>query len=450
MNILTANSRIASRVAQPARVYPIMKGIKSILYNDATLLMVSTVLVNAGNYAINLVLGRVLGPEVFAEVSVIATGVLMLSFIAVGIQLTTAKYSATYFAENDKEKLDAFIAWLSQRCWMISLALSATLLLFSFQLQSFFHFRSVYPFLIIIAGLPIYFDFSLSRGLYQGTDQFRKLAMTYILEMVGRLVVTIGLIYIVLQRNANWATEAIAIGFLFSFVLTYLYARREKKTVSGRVPLADMQAIKHFVLIIGCYELSQIMINNSDIMLVKHYFDNTESGIYAALALIGRVVFFATWTIVTLLFPKVIQLEKRGEKHSHLFWGALCIVAAIGVAIITVCALWGNLILQILFGEAYILGYPLLWKYACATTLFACANVFAYYYMSLNKYLPVAFSIVAGLSQIVMITIFHTTLEQVIIVQIWIMAFLFLIMTIYHMSGHLQNTSKVVIPTYNK
>ena len=407
--------------------------LKSIVKDDGAFLFISTILVNAGNYGINLILGRVLGPNHFAEISVIATGVLMLSFFAVGLQLTVAKYSATYFAENNEIKLHAFIHWISQKSFFYSVILSLVLLALAWQLQSFFHFSSVLPFIIVLIGIPLYFDFSLSRGMMQGANQFKTLAMTYLIEMVTRLVITFLLVFTAIRLGDKWITEAVSVGFLFSFIATYLYGKRDLIKVSVRFPSVDITTIRNFALIIGAYELSQIMINNSDIMLVKHYFDNSEAGLYAALALIGRVVFFATWTIVTLLFPKVIQKEKRGEKHTHLFWGALGIVAFIGLSIIVACFSMADFIISLLFGSDFSTAAPLLWKYACATTLFASANVFAYYYMSLNKYTPVVISVIAGISQVLFLMKYHNTLDQVIGVQIALMSLLFAVMTIYHL-----------------
>ncbi len=417
--------------------------IKGLLLNDATLLFAATILVNGGNYLINLILGRVLGPEEFSEVSVIATGVLMLSFFAVGLQLTSAKYSATYIAEKNDVYLDRFINWLSKNTKMISIGLSIVLLLFSFQLQGFFHFNSFWPFIIIVVGIPFYFDFSISRGLMQGGDKFKNLAMTYLIEMAIRLIVTFVLVLIVVKIDGGWSTEAVSIGFLLSFIATFLYAKRPKSSEKkSTIENSQYRLIKKFILIIGVYELSQIMINNSDIMLVKHFFDNHEAGLYAALALIGRVVFFATWTIVTLLFPKVIQKEKNGESHTHLFWGSLLIVGLIGLAIIIACYLLGDWIIQLLFGNQFIEAAPYLWQYACATTMFACANVFAYYYMSLNKYLPVLFSVIAGLAQIILIWFFHSQILEVIWVQIYLMGALFFVMMLYYAFNNLLYTKE--------
>lgn len=406
--------------------------LKSLLLNDATFLFASTIIVNAGNYGINLILGRVLGPAEFAEASILATAVLMLSFIAVGFQLTTAKYSATYQAEEQFTKLHTLCNWLLNRSYVIGIGLTLVLLLSIYPLKEFLHFKSVVPLILVIICIPIYFHLSVSRGYLQGVERFKNLAFTYISEMGARLVVTFILVFIAIKSFGAWTSEAIAVGFLVSFIVTYFVSKQKQKVAPKKLEKTDLSLIYKFVFVIGIYEFSQILINNSDIILVKHYFDNQQAGLYAALALIGRVVFFATWTIVTLLFPKVIQKEKNGEKHSHLFWGSLLIVGGIGCSIILACLLMDELIINILFGSEYLSISPLLWKYAVATTLFACANVFAYYYMSLNKYFPVALSVLAGVAQIVLIVFYHSSIEQVILVQIILMACLLLAMTSYY------------------
>jgi hypothetical protein len=60
----------------------------------------------------------------------------------------------------------------------------------------------------------------------------------------------------------------------------------------------------------------------------------------------------------------------------------------------------------------------LLWKYALATSIFAVANIFAYYFLSINEYVPVLISAILGLTQIILIVLFHKSLEQVVTMQI--------------------------------
>ena len=49
-------------------------------------------IVNAGNYIYNLILGRWLGPTLFADVSLIITLLLVVTFITAPLQMTTARY----------------------------------------------------------------------------------------------------------------------------------------------------------------------------------------------------------------------------------------------------------------------------------------------------------------------------------------------------------------------
>ena len=135
---------------------------------DASFLFASTVLVNAGNYLINLILGRVLGPEKFSEASVIATAVLMLSFFAVGIQLCTAKFTAEYYAENNEDQIKVFNQWFNRKVLLISIVIGTLIIISSAGIQNFLQFNSLWPIVIIGVGIPFYFNLSVKRGYVQG------------------------------------------------------------------------------------------------------------------------------------------------------------------------------------------------------------------------------------------------------------------------------------------
>ena len=75
----------------------------------------------------------------------------------------------------------------------------------------------------------------------------------------------------------------------------------------------EKKGILRFFLLTAFYELVQIVCNNSDILMVKHYFDSYDAGLYSSLALIGRIVYFVTWMFVMLLLPAVIELRKEDQ-----------------------------------------------------------------------------------------------------------------------------------------
>ena len=408
---------------------------------DAGFLLIANLIVNIGNYGLNIVLGRWLGPEGFADANLLATLVMLLSFVAMGLQLVIAKYSAEYKALKEDHKLFGLLSVTKKSILKYSLILSALLLVCTPLLESFFNFNAPWSFIILIIGIPSYFLMSASRGFYQGTSSFRKLAGTYLVEMIVRLFFTVALLFIV--GKETFSAEIVAIGFLLSFLVTHLYSR--VKTENAKV--LDSKVIKQmlkFFAVIGVYELSQILINNSDVILVKHFFSNADAGLYSSLALLGRAVFFATWIVVTMLFPKVIEKEKTGEPHQHLFWNALAIVGFIGLSIVSACYLLDDFIINIAFGKSYLSISHLLWMYALSTTLFAAANVVVYYNMSLENYIPVWISVAAGILQIIAISLFHESLTMIIQIQMILMSGLLGIMLIYQKTkGALKSTKQI-------
>jgi O-antigen/teichoic acid export membrane protein len=161
-------------------------------------------------------------------------------------------------------------------------------------------------------------------------------------------------------------------------------------------------------------------------LIVKHFFSAESAGQYAALALIGRIVFFATWSVVTTLFPIVAQKQQRGEAHRHLLGMSLGLVTGVSVAIIIVTYVMPDLIVRVLFGQAYLAISELLWLYAIATMLYALSNVFINYHLSIGRGRGSFWAMVFGLLQVIGLWCFHTSLREVVIVQIIVMTALFI------------------------
>ena len=177
--------------------------------------------------------------------------------------------------------------------------------------------------------------------------------------------------------------------------------------------------------------IGQILINNSDILIVKRFFLAEQAGHYAALALIGRVVFFATWSVVATLFPIVAQRQQRGESHRQLLWLSLGLVLAVSVVIIGASLIIPDFIVSVLFGEAYLSVAPLLWLYAVATLFYALSNVVVNYRLSLGSGGGSLFVVVGGVLQVVSLWVLHGTLFQVVVVQIALMGTLFVALLLW-------------------
>lgn len=399
----------------------VLSMLKSRKISPEQLFMLSVLAVNGGNYLYNLILGRVLGPAQFADAAVLITFLLVLSFVAMTFQLVTAKFSVIF----ENETFANFVAKIYKHATIVGLGFGALIIIFAKQLQIVFNTSSSSMFTIFGIGVPLYFLMSVNRGVFQGKKEFKFLSITYQAEMLSRLVITLGLIFLFNMQSS----VVIAIGILISFgfgLIPFKFKNLKFKNILA-IDATQSKQVRSFFIITAFYELTQIIINNSDILLVKHYFDSYDAGLYASLALIGRIVYFIAWMFVMLLLPTVVQLKKEGKATAPILFKYVGYIAGIATVIVIGCALFPKTAITILFGDSYLAMAPLLWKYALATGLFAISNIFAYYYLSLDRYIPVVISGVFGILQMGLVIFFHDSLEQVVHMQIIAMSLLLVI-----------------------
>jgi O-antigen/teichoic acid export membrane protein len=392
--------------------------------------MASMLVVNIGNYAYNLILGRLLTPAAFADAAILITLLLVLSFLGMTFQIVTSKYAVLY----DSLQLNTTVRLLRNGALYFGLGIGLLIALFSKMLQQLLKTETHEMFLIFGLGVPLYFLISVNRGLFQGKQRLTEMSVTYQNEMIIRLFVTIFLIMLIPTIPSS---VAIAVGMLLSFILGLFPFQRiifKNPKAKLNTPI-NSKEIAIFFGLTAFYELTQIIINNSDVLLVKHFFTNDQAGVYASLALIGRVVYFAAWMFVMLLLPKVIEKHKKGEDTTAVLLKYVGYVSLLATVIVSGSFLFPKLVVLLLFGENYLSIAPLLWKYALATSIFAIANIFAYYFLSIGKYVPVIISALLGLTQIVLIVLFHSSLEQVVEMQIIAMALLLAFQLLFYFNN---------------
>ena len=387
--------------------------------------MGSALIVNAGNYFYNLGLGRILGPKAFADAAILITLMLVLSFIAMTFQLAVAKFITEY--EPSQQAI--FIKKAYKKATVCGMVLGSAIVVFAKELQLVFQTDTAAMFTIFGMAIPVYFVMSTNRGNLQGRKAFVSLSLTYQFEMICRLGLTFGLLVLFDVNSSIIVSSAIAISFIAGVFPFRKF--RTKVPVKTVLTTAETKRVLQFFLLTASYELTQIICNNSDILLVKYYFPSYKAGLYASLALIGRVVYFVTWMFVMLLLPTVVKLRKQGHNAVPVLMKYLTYIGILTMVIVLFTFLCPTLSVQLLFGSDYLAIAPLLGWYALATSFFALANVFAYYFLSLDQFKPIVITAVFGILQLVLITGFHNSLFEVVLAQVIAMGGLLIAQLIY-------------------
>lgn len=379
------------------------------ILGGSVIMLIGSIFVSLANFGYNIGVARLLGPADFSHAAAAVTILMLVSAITLAFQLVCTKLVAK---SESVETKAAIFQQLHRKSWWIGLGLGVAMLLASSVLSSYLRLSSPWVIILLAIGLTIYIPLGVKRGGLQGTCRFRGLAWNMAAEAVVKFLGAIVLIK--MGFGVLGAVAAISGSVIAAYLLPD--AARELRGVAGRAivpPLGEtVQAIVFFV--------GQVIISNIDILMVKHFFPPDLAGLYAAIALVGRLLYFGAWSIVSVMFPVSAGTSEERQTPALLAL-PLLMVTGMSAAFVLFLGAFPQLVFRSLFGahfSASVQGLDwLLSMNAAATGIYAVSVVLITYEMSRRiantgwLQLVVSGLIVLGVAW------FHSSLMEVIVVQ---------------------------------
>lgn len=419
------------------------------LASGGAVLAIAMMAANAGNYLLNVLLARWLTPAEFADANLMVTLMLLITAVAIGLQLITARHaginaaaekplstngstaSGSPTADVGPAATTALGRWLSTRAMIVGLAIGLALGAGARFWQSFFQSEAALPFIILGVGMPFYLAQAVGRGILQGELRFATLATTFVVEMVVRVSLGISLV------AAGFGVEGATVALTASFIATWVHVRWVNRgRPAGRLDQHSLRPVLRYAAPVGLLLLAQIIINNGDVLIAKRFLDPFTAGIYAAIALVGRAVFFLSWSVATTLFPASAQRHESGGQANGLMWAGCGVLVAIGVAATGGAGLLGGTVLGRVFGPEYAdVSRPLAW-YAMATSLFAIANLIATHHLSTGRIREALVLLVGGGLQTSLLLAGRHNIDSLVQAQVIAMSLLLIMVLSSHFLPH--------------
>src|SRR5438132_693478 len=413
--IVGAETIDQSVAAQAASGSP--RALRAKLLSGSMIMLVSSGVVGATNLVYNIGIARLLGAAQFGHATAIYTLLMLLSSVTLAYQLVCSKFVARN--QNVAAKV-AVYQGLHRRSWRVSILVGLLIIAAAPVITNYLNLPSRTYVILLGIGTCLYIPLGVRRGLMQGTYEFRRLAENFILEVLVKLGGALALLHY------GFGVSGVIAAVVASIAVAYLTARPSPAfRITPRIGLPvswdeGMQAIVFFV--------GQVIINNLDILLVKHFFPAALAGLYAAVALVGRVVYMLSWSVVSSMFP-----VSAGSSHER--GGRAVMSTALLLVVLVACtftmAMWlaPNSLWMAVLGHGFMVQVQgsfsaLLVLYAALTGIYSFSVVLMTYEMSRRianaGWLQLAFSGAIALG----IYMFHSTLHAVITVQLVLMILL--------------------------
>lgn len=355
------------------------------LISNSSIVFVGTIIGSFFAYLFNMLMGRLLGPIHYGEMTAIISFISIISVVGGTILTISMRYSSELFNQNFHKALRKLFAFLSKYILIFSLVLFAIGLLLSSSIAKFLTIQSIVP--VIIATLSIIFSLliMINKGFLQGIQNFKAISFVNMLEMALRLL--LGLILVYAGLKLNGAVSAIVLATAITYFVSFIPLKKALSPKDDKNNYKfDKKEIINYSWPTLVTSIFLIIAMNFDIIVVKHYFDAETAGVYAAISTIAKIILYITTPIASVMFPMISEKRVGGNKHYKLFFASLLLTALGTLVILALYIIAPGKIIAILYGSKYLGLFYLLPEAGLFVVFYALINLIVSYFLVIRDF----------------------------------------------------------------
>jgi O-antigen/teichoic acid export membrane protein len=307
------------------------------------------------NYASNIIFSRVLTPAQFGDLTALLALTVIAAVPSGAIQTVMADRLAAHMASGHPMRAAYLIrhatAHLSVYVGVLCVVYIASTPFLGgvLNLQSNSTLIALAPMLMLSAFTPLAF------GILQGLERFVALGLVMFWIAVSRIAFGVPWALSNVGGGPGGALLGMAIGNMIALVATwwaireYVLRRGTGAATSGLRRRVDTLAMSAGGAFIGFAVLS-----NFDVVLAKLALDPHESGQYAALATIGKIIFFLPSAVALIMVPWAARARVGQGNPTRVLRMAALAVAGTTLVVVVPAAVAPDFLVRTMFGAKYL------------------------------------------------------------------------------------------------
>jgi O-antigen/teichoic acid export membrane protein len=345
-------------------------------------MVVATIATGVLNYLSNVFIGRMLGPAQYGNFAALLAFFTTLTALTGVAQIVVTNYTARLTTNNDWAGLRGF-TWLALRWLMVAgMAASAVIALGTGWLSRALQITSPESLWVLAAAMLPASLMPLGLGLLLGQQRFGLFGSAQITGATVRLAS--GVVLVFLGAGVAGAVASLICMSMTVDVFAFVTLPKVWQSWKERAT-PHLHALGGFLGYTAMGMLCYALLTSMDVLIVKSRFSPVESGLYAAVATVGKITLWIASGLAILLLPKVAERRVLGQD-------TLPLLRAVQMAVLGLCGsgtllffLAGPWVMRVLFGEQYLALAYLLGPYGLAMMLFALAGLLLYYFLAMEQ-----------------------------------------------------------------
>ncbi|MDD2752839.1 MAG: oligosaccharide flippase family protein [Candidatus Omnitrophica bacterium] len=375
------------------------------------------IIVFAGNFLSNfcnllyqLLIAHRLALSEFAAFNSLLSIFMMIAAPLATIQLVLAKYVSEFNAHQFSSKISALISGAFKRVVFFG---GLTLLIFaafSGTIVNALKIESLLCGYILAAILALAWISPVFLGSLQGLELFGWFSFAQIFPGVAKLIFAV--IFLALGYKTAGALGALLIGALLGLIIVYLPLKKNVK-FGGYAEKIDFRGIVSYLLPVGFANFCFMALVTTDMVLVRYFFPQEESGFYSVAQMAGKIFLFLPTAISIVMFPKTSGLKAKNLDTAATLNRSLVLGTVLSIIAVCLYNLFPGLCLGILTGKPYPEAIFLGRLFAISMSIFSLLFILISYFLSINDLRFLKYLGISVFLQVAMIILFHRLLWQV-------------------------------------
>ncbi len=383
------------------------------LARSSAIVFVGTMSANVLSYLYHLIMGRLLGPSGYGALASLLSLLYIFTVPLTVAQTVIVKFVSGFKAHGEVGQAKSLFIEATKVFVIVTVVGVPIILITGPYITSFLHLSSSVLIMLLYALFVVSLVTVATAGMLNGYQKFIWVGVMGALAILVKLLVSIPLV--------AWGVPGVMLAAVLASIIVYaLYFIPLRFVLSVKARPTKLKGRDMFAFAVPTLlmQLGITSLYSTDIILVRHFFSAHDAGLYAALAILGKIIFYASSAVPIVLFPIASERVATGSKTKKLIFSAVGIVGAISVAITILYFVFPNFIVGMLFGNAYAGAGAMLGLFGIFLGLFSVANIIAMSCLAVGKLHIWLFSMGAAVVQIIGISMFHSSIIGVIYINI--------------------------------
>jgi O-antigen/teichoic acid export membrane protein len=271
------------------------------------------------------------------------------------------------------------------------------------------------PAIALAPLIALSFLFPVLQGTLQGLGRFKTFGLIAVAIALARLV--FGVPWVEAGGGAGGAIAGQALGMIACFgVLLWVMRRDVMPRGTGAASTGVRRRPDVRAVTAGAAFVAFAVIQNFDVVLAKIYLSPHDSGLYAALATVGKVVTFLPAAVAVIVVPNAARAVAAADRARVLRLAALLVLATTLIAAVPAAVVPGTVI-RTMFGAKYLAATSGVLPIVCAGAALSLLYLLVVFAVTIEDRRWTLLLGVGVVMQSVGITLFHGSPTQVALVQ---------------------------------